>query len=146
MPPVWQKENQQTQAPLADKSLIAIDESSGVPLWIQLRNRLVFLIVSGTFLPGQQLPTVRELCAELNVNYNTVSKVYKDIEKDGYVITRRGKGTFVAELDLRDASQQEGIAAANLLVDKFLDEMKELGLTASDAASLVAERVGGRFV
>ena len=109
---------------MVDKNLITLDENSGVPIWMQLRNRLVYLVVSGTVAPGSKLPTVRDLSSFLSVNYNTVSKVYRDIEKDGYVITRRGKGTFVAEVN------SEGFQAA--------DE--------SDAAAAVAHRAGGMFV
>ncbi len=76
---------------------ITIDSDSGIPLWLQLRNRLIYLIASGRFKAGDKLPTVRELAVDLGVNYNTVSKVYQDIERDGYIVSKRGKGTFVAE-------------------------------------------------
>ncbi len=133
-------------AQVADKNLITIDESSGVPLWMQLRNRLVYLVVSGTFPPGMKLPTVRDLSSTLKVNYNTVSKVYRDIEKDGYVITRRGKGTFVAEINSDGYEAQDAKAAVDLLIDKFLEQCKELGLSETDAAEAVAKRAGGMFV
>ena len=129
-----------------NKDLIAIDPASGVPLWLQLRNRLVFLIVSGAYPAGAQLPTVRELSGSLSLNYNTITKVYRDLEKDGYVITQRGRGTFVAEVNTQDAQVAEGVAAAELLVDTFLEQCKELGLSEADAASLVAQRAGGIFV
>ena len=117
-----------------------------MPLWLQLRNRLVFLIVSGAYPAGAQLPTVRELSGSLSLNYNTITKVYRDLEKDGYVITQRGRGTFVAEVNTQDAQVAEGVAAAELLVDTFLEQCKELGLSEADAASLVAQRAGGIFV
>ena len=112
---------------VADKSLITIDEESGVPIWMQLRNRLVYLVVSGTFPAGAKLPTVRDLSSTLQVNYNTVSKVYRDIEKDGY--------------EAADAK-----AAIDLLIDKFFEQCKELGLNEADAAEAVAKRAGGMFV
>lgn len=140
--------SQQTQATplIVDKTLITIDENSGVPLWMQLRNRLVYLVVSGAYPAGAQLPTVRELATMLNLNYNTVSKVYRDIEKDGYVVTRRGKGTFVAEVNSQAYEVEEGRAAADMLVTSFFEQCKELGLSETDAASLVAERAGGMFI
>ncbi|MEI3231952.1 MAG: GntR family transcriptional regulator [Gordonibacter pamelaeae] len=76
---------------------ITIDSDSGIPLWLQLRNRLIYLIASGRFKAGDKLPTVRELAVDLGINYNTVSKVYQDIERDGYIVSKRGKGTFVAD-------------------------------------------------
>lgn len=133
-------------AAAVDKKLITLDENSGVPIWMQLRNRLVYLVVSGTVAPGAKLPTVRDLSSTLNVNYNTVSKVYRDIEKDGYVITKRGKGTFVAEINSNGFEAADAIAAIDLLVDKFLEQAKELGLSEADAAEAVAKRAGGMFV
>ena len=96
--------------------------------------------------PGSKLPTVRDLSSFLSVNYNTVSKVYRDIEKDGYVITRRGKGTFVAEVNSEGFQAADAKAAIDLLVDTFLEQAKELGLSESDAAAAVAHRAGGMFV
>ena len=112
---------------VADKGLITIDEESGIPIWMQL-------------------PTVRDLSSSLKVNYNTVSKVYRDIEKDGYIITRRGKGTFVAEINSNGYEAQDAKAAVDMLIDKFLEQCKELGLSEADAAAAVAKRAGGMFV
>ena len=60
-----------------------INEKSVVPIWIQIRKRLVYLISSGKFERGERLPSVRELSVQLGVNYNTVNKVYQDLERDG---------------------------------------------------------------
>lgn len=138
-----------TSVPEVDKRLITIDEASGVPLWMQLRNRLTYLITSGAFPAGAQLPSVREMALDLGLNYNTVNKVFRDIERDGYVVTRRGRGTFVAEVNT--AETQAGgagamAAAADMLVTKFLEDCGELGLSAHDAAALVAERAGGMYL
>ena len=61
---------------------ITIDEDSGIPIWLQLRNRLIYLITSGHYAVGDKLPTVREMAVGLGINYNTVSKVYQDIERE----------------------------------------------------------------
>ena len=66
---------------------ITIDDDSGIPIWLQLRNRLIYLITSGFYDTGDKLPTVREMAVELGINYNTVSKVYQDIERDGYIVS-----------------------------------------------------------
>ena len=75
--------------------VIEIDESSGIPIWLQLRNRLIYLIRSGYYQEGDRLPTMRDMAVSLNINYNTVCKVYNDMEDDGYLVSRRAKGTFV---------------------------------------------------
>lgn len=74
-----------------------LDETSELPVWIQLRNRLIYLIKTGYYRPGEQLPSVRSLAADLSINYNTVSKAYVDLEHSGYVTSVRGRGVFVRE-------------------------------------------------
>ena len=56
-----------------------IDKKSDIPIWVQLKQRLVYLIMSGSYKPGDQLPTVRELAVQLDINYHTVNKVYHDL-------------------------------------------------------------------
>ena len=77
--------------------IFQVDEVSRLPIWIQLRNRLVFLIKRGDYRPGDQLPSVRSLAVSASINYNTVSKFYQDLETAGYVKSVRGKGVFVTE-------------------------------------------------
>ena len=84
-------------------ALFEIDESSGLPVWVQLRNRFVYLIKTGHYQPGDQLPSVRTLAAEAAINYNTVSKVYVNLESDGYVESVRGRGVFVRDIGARAA-------------------------------------------
>ncbi|MDR2716292.1 MAG: GntR family transcriptional regulator [Coriobacteriaceae bacterium] len=119
---------------------ITIDDDSGIPIWLQLRNRLIYLITSGQFMVGDRLPTVRELAVELGINYNTVSKVYQDIERDGFIVSYRGKGTFVSNRYLEHAG-----AAANetdSLVDDFIRQCHELGVPRQDIVGLVKRRLG----
>lgn len=127
------------QAPSSE--MISIDPDSGVPIWLQLRNRFIFLIASGRYNPGDKLPTVRELAVELGVNYNTVGKVYQDIERDGYITTRRGKGTFVAERQTEEAKADLG--EVEVLTDDYIRQCMELGVPLDDIAGLVARRVEG---
>jgi len=78
--------------------LFQLDAASSIPVWLQLKNRFIYLITSGFYLPGDQLPTVRGLAAEVEVNYNTVSKVYQSLEEDGYIVSKRRLGAFVADV------------------------------------------------
>ena len=75
-----------------------VDPASDLPLWVQLRNRIAYLINDGTLAPGDKLPTVRGLASEISINYNTVSKVYINLEHDGDVESVRGRGVFVRDI------------------------------------------------
>lgn len=118
---------------------ITIDFSSGIPLWLQLRNRLVYLITSGHFKKGEKLPTVRNLAVELGINFNTVSKVYRDIERDGYIVSRQGAGTFASD----EYIQKDGSAVneMDLLIDEFIRQSLELGVPKDEIAGLLIERL-----
>lgn len=87
-----------------------LDENANLPLWVQIRDRFVFLIASGAYKPGDRLPTVRRLAAELNISYNTVSKAYMGLERDGYIASRQGRGAFVCDdASLANASDVSGM-------------------------------------
>ena len=120
-------------------SLITINQDSGVPIWLQLRHRLVYLIESGTFVEGERLPTVRELSVKLGINYNTVSKVYQDIERDGYINSLRGRGTFVAPSHDYDSSGSRD--EAEILTDDYIRKCLELGVPAPRIVSLLKRRL-----
>ena len=62
-----------------------IDHNSGLPVWIQIKNRIAYLIGSGAFVPGDRLPTVRALAVDLDISYNTVNRAYMDLEREGYI-------------------------------------------------------------
>lgn len=94
-----------------------IDEHAGIPVWVQVRNYLVFLIKSGRLKPGDVLPTVRELANSLEINYNTVHKVYQDLDADGLIVCSRGKRSFVAEVETKD------LAFADSPVDMVLSDL-----------------------
>lgn len=118
---------------------ITIDSDSGIPIWLQLRNRLVYLIGSGHFAVGDKLQTVRELAVDLGINYNTVSKVYQDIERDGYIASYRGRGTFVSDKYLSNAGAADN--EADSLVDDFIRQCREFGIPRQDIVSLVERRL-----
>lgn len=118
---------------------ITIDDDSGIPIWLQLRNRLIYLITSGYYATGDKLPTVREMAVDLGINYNTVSKVYQDIERDGYIVSKRGKGTFVAERGPAEAEAAK--SEVDFLADEFIRQCRELGVPRQDIADLVAGRL-----
>lgn len=116
-----------------------VDERSGVPIWIQIRKRLVFLISSGKYERGERLPSVRELSVRLGVNYNTINKVYQDLERDGYIFTKRGRGTYVSDLKNVDLSSIDDEVEA-LAVD-FVQQALAKGMSSEDIHDLVSEQL-----
>ena len=72
-----------------------LDYSSGVPVYRQIIDQIIFGIASGQLKLGEQLPTVRALAVELKVSLNTVSKAYKELEIKNILETQQGTGTFI---------------------------------------------------
>ena len=76
---------------------ININNSSTVPLYEQIQNQIKTQILNGTLAPGEGLPSIRNLAKELKVSIITSKRAYEELEKEGFVETVTGKGTFVAK-------------------------------------------------
>jgi len=106
---------------------LQIDDRSGVPVYRQMMDQMKYYVAGGTLRPGDQLPSIRELAGALAVNPTTVVKAYTELEREGVIEMRHGKGAFVAELPaalppaeqelaLRRTARQLAIEAAQLNV------------------------------
>lgn len=100
--------------------MIIIDHNSKTPIYEQIKVQILSLINSGALSPGDKLPSLRTLAADLSLNFNTIKKVFAQLEADGVIITVQGKGCFVADtakenravLDKAEAALREAVAVA----------------------------------
>lgn len=76
---------------------IRIDPDSAVPIYQQIVNSIKHQVATGRLKPGEQLPTVRELAADLRINPNTVARAYDQLDSDSVISTQQGRGTYVRE-------------------------------------------------
>jgi len=99
-----------------------LDVKSGVPFYRQIVDQIRYGIASERLLPGQQLPTVRELAVQLEINPNTVRKAYSELEILGVLDTQQGTGTFVSnqEVEIADAEKSR-------MVRQICDELVARG-------------------
>ena len=77
--------------------MINIDPASFIPLYEQVKSGLRREIALGFLKPGAPLPSIRDLAATLLINPNTVARAYGELERDGLILTRKGRGCFVSE-------------------------------------------------
>ena len=117
-----------------------IDYGSGLPTWIQIKNRISYLIGSGEYSEGDRLPTVRALALDLDISYNTVNRAYMDLEREGYITTRKGRGTFVAERKDVGAARI-GDSPLELLIDDMIRVCSEAGMADDDIVAMVQARL-----
>ena len=118
-----------------DTELFRVDEASDLPIWVQLRNRFALLIKTGQFAEGDQLPSVRSLAASAGINYNTVTRAYRDLELEGLVASVRGRGMFV---QAADAGDDAVTAPADALLEDCVRQYRALGMTYDDIERHVA--------
>lgn len=87
---------------------IHLSEASGVPFYRQIVDQLAAMVRSGQLQPGERLPSVRDLAAQLTVSLITTRRAYADLEAEGLLVCSQGQGTFVAE---QTASPRAGAVA-----------------------------------
>ncbi|MEQ3361355.1 GntR family transcriptional regulator [Raoultibacter massiliensis] len=122
-----------------------LDYSTGLPVWIQVKNRIAYLIGSGEYKAGDRLPTVRALAVDLDISYNTVNRAYMDLEREGYITTRKGRGTFVAERNDIGAARATD-SPVELLIDDMINACSHAGLNEDDILAMVKARLAHRKV
>lgn len=106
-----------------------------IPIYMQVIRDIKKRIVRKQLLPGEKLPSNRELAVLYKVNPNTTARIYKELEAEGYCYTKRGLGTFITE----DESMQRELRKemAQTLLDGFLKEMKDLGFEREEIISQI---------
>ena len=116
-----------------------LDLKSGVPFHRQIVDQIRFGIASGRLLPGEQLPTVRDLAVQLQVNPNTVRKAYSDLELLGTLDTQQGTGTFVShkQVEIGDAEKQR-------MLQQICDELVARGYQYNLTLQDIIEHLQGR--
>ena len=80
--------------------MIVIDSRDKRAIYEQVMDRLSDLMLIGALEPGDKLPSVRSLGVELSINPNTIQKAYIELERQGYVYSVKGVGSFVADMDV----------------------------------------------
>ncbi|KAA0256526.1 MAG: GntR family transcriptional regulator [Acidobacteria bacterium] len=119
-----------------------LDTASGVPFYRQVIDQVLLAVADGRLAPGTQLPTVRQLAVDLEVNLNTVAKAYREMEIRGIVETQQGTGTFVSARPSA-ASAAERRKALDRFVDELLARAGSQGFTLEEVADALAARPAG---
>jgi GntR family transcriptional regulator len=110
--------------------MIELDPKSRLTIYEQVVDKVRMLISSGVIAPNEKLLSVRDMSKQLTINPNTVQKAFRELERQGYVYTVSGVGSFAADpADIRP--DEKLIAAARL---KLADEVRELRSLTGSAA------------
>ena len=112
---------------------INISQTDARPMYLQILEQIRARVAAGDWPAGKELPSIRALAAALNVSVITIKRAYLDLENEGVIVTRHGKGSFVADVnglagELREARLDEHLAEA-------ADLARQLGLSEDDLAA-----------
>ncbi len=108
---------------------------SRLPIYIQIVEQLKLAVVSGEYVPGERLPSVRELASGAGVNPNTMQKALAELEGTGLVYSSRTSGRFVSDNAELIAAAKNELARKNIL--SFLSGMDRIGINLSESIELL---------
>lgn len=102
-----------------------MDFSDQTPIYAQIMNLIKKQIIMEELKKGDKISSVRDLSLELKVNPNTVQRAYQELEREGYIFSLRGRGTFVTE-EIEKIHQLKEDKVADIL-EVFINEIKSIG-------------------
>ena len=118
-------------------SSLSIDLKDRRPIYEQLIDQIMDLVLHGIMQPGEQLPSVRALAGELAINPNTIQKAYAELERQGITYSVPGRGSFVStDLHAVTAEHRTRILSA---ARTLMEEAQSTGMDAADFLSLIGQ-------
>ncbi|MDD2248165.1 MAG: GntR family transcriptional regulator [Methanocorpusculum sp.] len=115
---------------------ILISNASEKPIYEQITTQLKAMIISGELLPESPLPSMRLLAKELRISVITTKRAYTDLERDGFIETVPGKGSFVAKKNTELIREQQLLLAQEHL-QKAVDAAKHFGIPRSELSEML---------
>jgi GntR family transcriptional regulator len=134
---------------------VELDFRSGVPLYVQLVEQITHLIAVGKLQPGDRLPPVRRLAADLQVNFNTIARAYRILDDAAMISTQHGRGTFILEpsaatetsllekILVREEGPAQPRPSLQDLTQDFVNEARRLGYSLDDLAGFLQDYLAG---
>lgn len=121
--------------------ILTVDTTSGSPPYEQIRSQVTKMIASGVLAPGDRLPTIAQLSADLGLANGTVARAYRELEGDRLIVSHRRRGSFVAETASRQpvTDVRDELDAA---IERFVLEIRQLGVNPEVALRHLTKRLG----
>ena len=116
--------------------MISLNYRDARPIYEQVKDGLRKLVVSGALQPGEKLPSVRAMASTLAINPNTIQRAYEALEREGYLYSVAGKGSFVAERNEVEDTRRSDLLAQ---FDAAAAELLYLGVGEQELTERLAE-------
>ena len=114
--------------------MISLNYRDTSPIYEQIKSGFVTMILTGALTEDEKLPSVRELAMELAINPNTIQRAYRELERDGYIYSVAGKGSFVSGgMDARNKRINE----CKAVLTDTVRELRSLGVSVEELRKLI---------
>ena len=115
---------------------INISNSSGEPIYLQISNQIKTMILEGKLKEGDSIPSMRVLATELRISFMTTKRAYEELERDGFIESYTGRGSFVQAQNL-ELYKEEQIRRVETLLLEAVDTAKKAGISMSELHELL---------
>jgi len=120
---------------------LEIDFRSGIPIYLQVVERIKERLASGKLKPGDQLPTVRSLASDLRVNFNTIARAYRIMDEAGIISTQQGRGTYILEMPSPQVIGSLRTKALQDLTRRYIVDAERLGAAPDELNNILNEQL-----
>lgn len=121
---------------------IVISNSSGEPIYQQISNRVKALIMNGTLKEGDALPSMRTLAMELRISVITTKRAYEELEREGFIESYTGKGSFVKARNT-EFIREENLRITEALLTEACEKAKLCGISKDELIEMLNLVYGG---
>lgn len=127
---------------MADSNEFFLSNSDRTPMYGQIVEQVTAKVLAGDWLPGQPIPSIRQLASASKVSVITVKRAYLELERAGIIVTRPGKGSFVA--DTLDLARQSTVKEFRACLDGLLVAADRLGMSLESVLNEVEQEAVAR--
>lgn len=121
------------------KLTMHLDFHSGLPIYTQIVNQIQSQLASKIIKPGDQLPTVRALAEDLGVNFNTIARAYRILDKLRIISAQQGRGTYITEIPSPEVEERLRHESLEVLIQRFIKETSRLGFSEKEISQMVRD-------
>ena len=115
---------------------IIISNSSGQPIYEQICRQIKGSVASGKLKPGEPLPSIRNLARDLRISVITTKRAYEELERDGFICTVAGKGSFVAQQDV-ELARESSLREIELHLQSALELSRQIELPINELQNIL---------
>ena len=123
---------------------ITISSSSGDPIYLQIVSQIKSQILDGTLAAGEALPSMRNLATELRISFMTTKRAYEELERDGFIESFTGKGSFVKAQDMQ-LYREEQLRRMEQALAEVCESARKAGVTIQELHEMLDYINGGDY-